>query len=850
MAKPLSRPFTMDRSDSTITISSHNVNGYSRSKEFLHSLCEDHPDSIRAIQEHWLRPPYKKHFGVNQLRCLHEAFDGFGSSAMDKSVQSKISVGRPYGGTGFIYHKKFSKCLKPLLNYQHERVSVMELRSDVGRILLINVYFPYYNSRDLNNYINMYRETIGFIENIITLNRDSKFIITADFNCNIYDTSHVYSKMILDLMSEYGLVSCFDSIVDFDHHSAFTRYDVKTGSYTLIDGILLSKDLVPFVDNVRISLYGNNVSDHVPVEIDLHIGIEELPCQKNHLPRYVNWSKLTDENLSLFRSKMSEGLASLNVQSDALLHGDRCCLDDSHKLILEQYYSDIVTAVSYAESFLPKSNPNIQRSFWNPELNELKKESQECFHNWKGAGCPRSGPIFDCKKNCHYRYKTALRKSKVAEGRRKSDKLYANLLDKNGISFWNNWNSINKMGPTVSTRIDGETEDERIASAFAGYFSTVYGGNDTDQHIALNQEFYHRFSDYFADHINDSLSPYFLSWADMVDIAAKIKLGKSVSGSIKPEHFIYGSPELLVHFHLLFNGMLQHGFVPTDFLKGTVSPIIKDTQGDVSAPSNYRGITLSVLPAKLFEFAVQKKTAHLLGTDELQFGFKQKTSTAHALNTLKTTIDHFNNRGSKVFVAFLDCTKAFDRISHSGLFTKLIERKIPLCILLCLIFWYHNMISVTKWGTAYSLPFPVPLGIKQGGINSPDLFAIYFDGITKLLREKKIGCHIFNLFLAIILFADDICLLAPTRSVLAEMISAVSTYCTKYGLEYNPTKSKVSVFTKAKADLDSFCPIYLADKPIEYARSVKHLGTTILSDNRAIGDPDRKMALPEYDSQP
>ena len=88
------------------------------------------------------------------------------------------------------------------------------------------------------------------------------------------------------------------------------------------------------------------------------IGIEELSCQKPSLPRYVNWGKLSDENLSLFRSKMSEGLASLNVQSDTLLHGERCCLDDSHKLILEQYYSDIVTAVSYAESFLPKLNPN------------------------------------------------------------------------------------------------------------------------------------------------------------------------------------------------------------------------------------------------------------------------------------------------------------------------------------------------------------------------------------------------------------------------------------------------------------------------------------------------------------
>ena len=139
------------------------------------------------------------------------------------------------------------------------------------------------------------------------------------------------------------------------------------------------------------------------------------------------------------------------------------------------------------------------------------------------------------------------------------------------------------------------------------------------------------------------------------------------------------------------------------------------------------------------------------------------------------------------------------------------------------------MISITKWGAANSAPFPVPLGIKQGGINSPDLFAIYFDGITKLLRKKKIGCHIFDMFLAMILFADDLCLLSPTRSVLAEMISSVSDYCSEYGLAFNPSKSKILVFSKSKVDFSNYCPIYLAGMPIKYAQSVKYLGTTIVS---------------------
>ena len=157
----------MDYSAKTITFSTHNVNGYKRSKEYLFSQCVDKPDSIRAIQEHWLRPAYKKQFGVNQLRCLHPNFDGFGTSAMAKSSESKVLSGRPYGGTGFVFNKIFAKCLKPLLNYTHERVTVLELNTKEGRIILINIYFRYLTSRDLESYTSLYKDTVGFVDSVM-----------------------------------------------------------------------------------------------------------------------------------------------------------------------------------------------------------------------------------------------------------------------------------------------------------------------------------------------------------------------------------------------------------------------------------------------------------------------------------------------------------------------------------------------------------------------------------------------------------------------------------------------------------------------------------------------------------
>ena len=133
---------------------------------------------------------------------------------------------------------------------------------------------------------------------------------------------------------------------------------------------------------------------------------------------------------------------------------------------------------------------------------------------------------------------------------------------------------------------------------------------------------------------------------------------------LKPENVLNGSVKLTIHLHLLFNAMIQHGYVVNDFLQGTITPIIKNTEGDVSSSSNYRGITLGTLFSKMFEIALDAKISPYLDTDDLQFGFKKKTSTSHALYVLKSIVDHFNSNGSNVYAAFLDCTKAFDRISH------------------------------------------------------------------------------------------------------------------------------------------------------------------------------------------
>ena len=87
-----------------------------------------------------------------------------------------------------------------------------------------------------------------------------------------------------------------------------------------------------------------------------------------------------------------------------------------------------------------------------------------------------------------------------------------------------------------------------------------------------------------------------------------------------------------------------------------------------------------------------------------------------------------------------------------------------------------------KWANSYSDLFQVLCGTKQGGILSPDFFAIYINDLIIILRKLGIGCHIISDFIACILFADDVTLVAPTHGALQNMLDVCALYCSKYCL--------------------------------------------------------------------
>ena len=244
----------------------------------------------------------------------------------------------------------------------------------------------------------------------------------------------------------------------------------------------------------------------------------------------------------------------------------------------------------------------------------------------------------------------------------------------------------------------------------------------------------------------------------------------------------------------------------------------------MNASSNYRGITLSNIFAQLFESALRMKFSGFLSSSELQFGFKKGVSTSHAMYCLKQCINYYTSRGSNVFVAFMDMTKAFDTISHYGLFLKLMKKGVPICFLNLIIYWYLNMSVSCKWGQTRSEEFDVSSGTKQGGVLSPDLFALYIDELFGLLISSGVGCHIASIFLACILFADDVALAAPSRSALQKLIDISVNFCRDNCLRFNPGKMKIVVFGGGHAQTGNFAGLKIDGTSVAYSENVRYLG--------------------------
>ena len=160
-----------------------------------------------------------------------------------------------------------------------------------------------------------------------------------------------------------------------------------------------------------------------------------------------------------------------------------------------------------------------------------------------------------------------------------------------------------------------------------------------------------------------------------------------------------------------------------------------------------------------------------LATTDNQFGFKKGLSCSHAIYSIRSVIDEYVAGWFTVNVCALDLSKVFDRMNHVALFIKLMNGNTPVNLLAVIEKWFAISVVCVKWGDRMSIFFKLVSGVRQGGVLSPSLFAIYVDDITKKIIAGDVGGHMSFICTCIFPYTGDLFLIAPSLHTLQIMLN-------------------------------------------------------------------------------
>ena len=201
-----------------------------------------------------------------------------------------------------------------------------------------------------------------------------------------------------------------------------------------------------------------------------------------------------------------------------------------------------------------------------------------------------------------------------------------------------------------------------------------------------------------------------------------------------------------------------------------------------------------------------------------------------AMFALKQTVDFYHNQDTPVHMCFLDAKKAFNRVTHWALATKMLDRNVPLHIVQLFIYWYREQEFVVQWANSLSSTFHCSNGIRQGAQLSPLQYNVYTDDINHHLQATGVGCYVGGTWVNLLSHADDMELLAPWVTALQALLQVCRTCAGPHDIVYNTTKTVCMLVRPKQSQGQYSTRVRFGNEEFSFVEEFHYLGHVVAAD--------------------
>lgn len=382
------------------------------------------------------------------------------------------------------------------------------------------------------------------------------------------------------------------------------------------------------------------------------------------------------------------------------------------------------------------------------------------------------------------------------------------------------WRHLAPSNENTNYIVDSEnviTNTSQIADKYNKFFHSVFAASE------FVTEDFSRPSPFAPNEMED----IFLSEEGILSLVLNIDPRKSAGPDGIPNEFLRRYAEWVSKYLLvIFRASLEQNSLPQDWLIARVVPIHKS--GDKHRVENYRPISITCTCCKILEHILSKSLFAYFESSNIlnpsQHGFRRRLSTVTQLTETIHDLAKAIDERSQIDAICLDLSKAFDRVSHAQLLTKLLSYGVHTNIITWVKAYLSNRKQFVEFNETKSEILPVTSGVPQGSVLSPVLFLCYINDITEGL-DKSVTLR---------LFADD-CLLYSNIScqedqvTLNSAIKTVTDWCEKWKMKINYEKTVYTTITKKTKNILAF-DYQLNGKLLLKTSHFKYLGVTVSHD--------------------